>query len=41
MDLLKIADVSVTLSLYMTLRFFAICMIVVMGIIKTGYRFNN
>ena len=37
----EIADVSVTLSLGMTLTFLAICMVVVWWIFKTGYRLKN
>jgi ABC-2 type transport system permease protein len=37
----EIADVSVTLSLGMTLTFLAACMIVVWWIFKTGYRIKN
>ena len=37
----EIADVSVALSLGMTLAFLAICMVVVWWIFKTGYRLKN
>jgi ABC-2 type transport system permease protein len=37
----EIADVSVTLSIGMTLTFLALCMIVVWWIFKTGYRLKN
>ncbi|MDE2379041.1 ABC transporter permease, partial [Bradyrhizobium sp.] len=37
----EIADVSVTLSLAMTLAFLAICMVVISWIFRTGYRLKN
>jgi len=37
----EIADVSVTLSLTMTVAFLAICMLTVWWIFKTGYRLKN
>ena len=37
----EIADVSVTLSIGMTLGFLAACMIIVWWIFKTGYRLKN
>ena len=37
----EIADVSVSLSIGMTLAFLAICMVVVWWIFKTGYRLKN
>ena len=37
----EIADVSVALSVGMTLAFLAICMVVVWWIFKTGYRLKN
>ena len=37
----QIADVSVTLSLGMTVALLAICMVVVWWIFKTGYRLKT
>jgi ABC-2 type transport system permease protein len=37
----EIADVSVSLSLGMTLSFLAICMVMVWWIFKTGYRLKS
>ena len=37
----EIADVSVGLSVGMTLAFLAICMVAVWWIFKTGYRLKN
>jgi len=37
----EIADVSVVLSLGMTVAFLVICMVLVWWIFKTGYRLKN
>ena len=37
----EIADVSVALSLGMTIGFLVVCMILVWWIFKTGYRLRN